>query len=164
MKQTHANRNARPGRPRRAFSLLEMTLVIALIGLISGAAVMRFGHAALNTTNGEGFTRRVMLDLRQAKRRAISTGDNHYVQFHRTSGVVTSFALYRDGGDQVDDTRVVPTGIAVSTGQDTWEFEFDGTKADTGSSSNLVITGSNYSWTVYCYHATGSVEAVQASL
>lgn len=155
MRQPLEQPNARPARPRRAFSLIELALVVAVIGLLGSMAFMRFGHDALNTTNGEGFARRLMLDMAQARRRTIASGVDHYVQLNRTSGVVTSFSLHQSGGVQVEDVRAVPTGVTVTAGSDTWTFDFDGALTSAGTSSTITIDGTKFQWVITCYHATG---------
>lgn len=156
--------DARPARPRRAFSLLELTLVVTIIGLLSGAAISRFGAATLSTTEGEGFARRLVLDLRQARRRAITTGVDHYVQLHRDAGVVTGFSLHQSGGAQADNLRSVPAGVTVNSAADVWTFDFDGALSAGGASSTLTLVGANHQWVVTCYHATGMVQLVKQPL
>ncbi|MEM8864809.1 MAG: prepilin-type N-terminal cleavage/methylation domain-containing protein [Planctomycetota bacterium] len=143
---------------RRAFSLFELLAVLVIIGLVSGMAITKFGHTAYQAGNAEGFARRLSLDISQARRRAIATGEDHYLQFYRTSGVVTSYALFRDaaGGDyQVDDVIAVPDGATVTTASDTLTFDFAGALATAGTSSVLRIDGAKFYWNVTLFHATG---------
>ncbi|TWT66300.1 hypothetical protein Pla123a_46940 [Posidoniimonas polymericola] len=155
------NNGARPAWPRRAFSLLEMMLVLAVLGLLSTMAVTRFGHGALAVTDGEGLARQLTLDLRQARRRTITTGVDHYVQFNRSGGAVVGFVLCRSGGDPEDDTRPIPAGLTVATASDTWTFGFDGALQGVGGSTAATITSDTFQWVVTCYHPTGLVECVK---
>lgn len=158
--------NARRATARRAFSLIEMLAVLAIVGVLSGMAFMRFG-TSYQTTATEGFVRALMLDLRQARARTISTGDNHYVLLSRTSGVVTSYTLYRDTGSGdivVDRTVAVPDGTTVTTATDQWEFEFDGGLGTGTGSGTIVVAGPHYQWTIYVYRATGTMDAAKVAL
>lgn len=159
--------NARRMQMRRAFSLIELLAVMAIVGLLSSMAFLRFGDAAYHTTTAEGFVRTLMLDLRQARARTISTGDNHYVLLSRTSGVVTSYTLYRDtgGGDVVvDRTVAVPNGVTITTATDQWEFEFDGSLGAGTGTGVMLVTGDCYTWTVTAYLATGNVISSKVAL
>lgn len=161
MSSNRTTQDARPALPRRAFSLLEIVLVLAVLGLVSAMAVTRFGHAALAVTDGEGLARQLTLDLRQARRRTITTGVDHYIQFNRSAGEVVSFVLCRSGGDTEDDARLVPSGLAIATASDTWTFDFDGALQGAGGSSVATITSDTFQWVVTCYHPTGLVESTK---
>lgn len=160
-------KDARRARARRAFSLIELLAVLTIVGLLSTMAFLRFGDAAFSTTSTDGFVRTLMLDLRQARARTISTGDNHYVMLIRTGGDVTGYTLYRDTGAGdvvVDRTVTVPAGVTVTTATDQWEFEFDGS-LDTGTGTGaIVVAGDCYSWTITVYKATGRVTSSKVAL
>jgi prepilin-type N-terminal cleavage/methylation domain-containing protein len=99
---------ARRSRGRRAFNLLELLAALAIVGLLAAAGFSRFGAGTLENVGAEGFARKLALDLLQARRRTIATGDNHYVQFTIVDSKATSYTLYRraTGGDVVvDQTR-----------------------------------------------------------
>ena len=78
----------------------------------------------------QGFARRVALDCSQARRRAISTGNNHLLRFTLVSGNATQYGVYRNVGGVatlVDDVHSVPTNVTVKTGGVTdVEFQFTG--------------------------------------
>ena len=48
---------------RRAMSLLELTIVVAILGLLTIAAVTRFGQDSLGNGGAEGFARKLALSL-----------------------------------------------------------------------------------------------------
>lgn len=150
---------ARRWRQRRAFSLFELLAVVTVLGVVASMAVMKFGHDAYGTANAEGLVRRLALDISQARRRAIATGDDHYLQFNRVSGAVAGYALFRDasGGDyQVDDTIAVPAGATVTTSADTWTYDFSGALTTSGTSSVIRVDDANFYWNLTVYHATGA--------
>lgn len=157
MTRTLKSQDARSARPQRAFSLLELTLVLAVIGVLSAMAVTRFGADALSVADGEGVARKLMLDLRQARRRTITTGVDHYLQLTRTAGQVTGFAVCQSGGALVDDARTVPTGVTITSAADQWTFGFDGALQSGGGSSTMTVDGGDFQWLITCYHATGAV-------
>lgn len=153
-----SDRKARCRQRRRAFSLFELLAVLAIVGLVAGMAITKVGHAAYASSNAEGFARRLTLDIAQARRRAIASGEDHYLQFNRTSGAVVSYALFRDasaGDYQADDTIDVPADLTVTTSSDTWTFDFSGALTTSGTSSVIRIDGAKHYWNVTVYHATG---------
>jgi prepilin-type N-terminal cleavage/methylation domain-containing protein len=148
---------ARRSRGRRAFSLLEMLSVLVIVALLATAGVMRFGSSTMENAGAEGFTRKLALDLMQARRRTIATGDNHYLQLTLTGSNVASYAMFRRtaGGDvMVDETRTVPAGVVATASHTTLEFDFGGASL---AGYSIAVAGPNRSWTVSTVMATGAV-------
>jgi prepilin-type N-terminal cleavage/methylation domain-containing protein len=149
---------ARGPRRHRAFSFVELLTVIVIVGLLAAAAVTRFGSSTVENVGGEGFARKLALDLIQARRRTIATGDNHYIQLTPSAANFTSYQLYRraSGGDvAVDQVRPAPAGVTASANNATLEFDFDG--AALGAYSVSVVAP-NRSWTITTTMATGAVQ------
>ncbi len=141
---------------RRAMTLLELTAVVLIVGLLSAMAAVRFGGSAIADVSAQGFARRLAIDCQQARRRAISTGDNHFLRFSSSGGTIASYALYRDEGGsdiRVDDVHDVPDNVTVTTGGATdVEFTFTG---EATSSYSLGVQGPDRSWTVTIPRLTG---------
>lgn len=159
--------NARRAPARRAFSLIELLAVVAIVALLSTMAMLRFGTAAFQTTSAEGFVRTLMLDLRQARARTISTGDNHYVLLSRSGGQVAGYTIYRDlgSGDTVVDRVVaVPAGTVVTALSDQWEFDFDGSLGGGVGTSQIIVTGAHFAWTITVHRATGCIKSAKVAL
>jgi len=157
--QTHwrhaASIMARHASARRAMTLLEVVAVVVIIGLVAAAAATRFGFDTLANTGGEGFARRLSLDCLQARRRAISTGDNHSVRFTISGGQATQYALYRRGGSGdvlVDEVHAVPDDVTVTPSATDFEFTFTG---DSLAPYTASILGPDRSWNVTVVQATG---------
>lgn len=146
---------------RWAMSLLELTIVVAILALVSIAAISRYGHNALGNGGAEGFARKLALSLTHARRSTIATGDNHYLQLTTSGGSVTSFALIRRasaGDTQVDQTRQVPADVTVTSASNVLEFDFEG--AALGSYS-VTIAGPDRTWTVSVTMLTGAVQVAE---
>jgi prepilin-type N-terminal cleavage/methylation domain-containing protein len=162
-KQNDCGIKARRPQGRRAFSLVEMASVIAIVALVAAAGFSRFGSSTLENLSADGFARRLALDLMQARRRTIATGDNHFLQFTAASGNVTDYTLYRrtSGGNlAVDEVRFVPAGVNVTTSHTTLEFDFDGAAL---AGYSVAIAGPQRSWTVSTTMVAGAVRTVETT-
>jgi len=149
---------ARRASARRAMSLLELVGVVAIVGLLGLMAATRYGHGAIGKEGAQGFARRLVADCMQARRRAISTGENHYLQFTLSGGDATQYALYRrlSGSNvRVDDIHNVPSDFTVSPeGTPEIEFAFTGEALAT---YQIVIeeTANSGGWRVNVMQITG---------
>ena len=121
---------ARRAEARRAMTLLELTAVVVIIGLLGVMAATRYGSTTMADVGAQGFARRLALDCSHARRRAIATGDNHLLRFTLSGGKATQYALYRRQGGHYDARRrghAVPADVTVTTGGVTdVEFTFTG--------------------------------------
>lgn len=143
---------------RRAFTLIELASVLVIVGLLAVAGLMKWGSSTVQNLSGEGFARRLALDMMQARRRTIATGDNHYLQLSPSAASVTSYTIYRRaaGGDVVvDSTRTIPSGVTASSSHATLEFDFDGASL---AAYSVAIVSPNRTWTVSTVMATGAVQ------
>lgn len=148
---------ARRSQGRRAFSLLEMLAVLVIVALLAAAGVTRFGSSTMENVGAEGFARKLALDLMQARRRTIATGDNHYVQLTLAGSNVTNYTMYRryaSGNVAVEQTRTVPAGATVTASHTTLEFDFGGAAL---AGYSISVAGPQRSWTVSTVMATGAV-------
>jgi hypothetical protein len=136
-----------------------MVAVLAIVALLAAAGVTRLGSSTLENVGAEGFARSLALDLMQARRRTIATGDNHYLQLTVAGSSVTSYAIYRRaaGGDVVvEQTRIVPAGVTVAASATTLEFDFGGASL---AAYTVTVSGPQRTWTVSTVMATGATVA-----
>ena len=148
---------ARRAAARRALSLMELVTVVLIIGLLGTMAVTRYGNSLIGDVGAEGFARRLSLDCLQARRRAISSGDNHLLRFTLDGGDATQYALYRRQGMSVvlvDDVHAVPADVTVATGGTVdMEFTFTG---ETLAAYTITVTAPDRSLTVTVPQLTGT--------
>jgi hypothetical protein len=140
--------------------LIELLSVLTIVALLAAAALTRFGTQTIDNLTGDGVARKLALDLVQARRRTLATGDNHYLLFTPSAASPTSYTMYRRtaGGDvAVESARSMPSGVTVVASHATQEFDFDGASL---AAYSTTITGPNRTWTVSTVMATGAVRTV----
>lgn len=147
--------------PRGGFSILELLLVVTMLGLIATLAP-RFGGDPLGNYGAGVDARRVSLDMIQARRRAISTGDNHFLSFQTGGGgQIVGYTVYRRFPDTstapVDSYKAFPVNVTVTISA-TPEFAFDGAGL---SAYTITLAGPDRTWQVTSAQATGSVRVVE---
>lgn len=143
---------------RRGFNLIELTAVLAVISLLAAASLTQFGSRTVENLSADGFARRMALDLVQARRRTIATGDNHYLLLTPSAASPTSYAVYRRvgaGSTLVESARSRPSGVTFSASAATLEFDFDGAAL---AGYTATVTGPNRTWTITTTMATGAVQ------
>jgi prepilin-type N-terminal cleavage/methylation domain-containing protein len=147
---------------RLGFSLIELAAVLVILGLLAAAGLTRYGSSTVQKLAGEGFARQLALDLAQARRRTIATGDNHFLQLSPSAANVTSYVIYRrtSGGDAVvEQTRAVPSGVTVSSSHATLEFDFDGASL---AAYSVAVVAPARTWTIATVMATGAVQVTSS--
>lgn len=132
----------------------------AILGIVAAAALGRWGGTTLSTVSGQGHGRSIALAMQLAQRQAVSEGTSAAVVFTRSGGVITSASVVRaaDGGDEVvDETFVVPAGVAVQAATDRWEFDYTGALAAPVAGGTVSVTTDNWTWDVTINAVTGQV-------
>lgn len=155
--RTETPRKSRTPKSRDGFNLLELVAVITIIGIVAAVGMARFGAGTLGNLGAQSDARRVAIDLLQARRRAISTGDNHFVQFTPSSGAAVSYAIVRRvgaGTSIVEATREIADDVTVTSSAAECEFSFDGTAL---AAYLITVAGPDRSWQVSVVPASGAV-------
>jgi type II secretory pathway pseudopilin PulG len=137
-------------------TLLELSVVVAIIGLLSVTAATRYGSSTVADVGARGFARQLALDFTQARQRAIALGDNHLLRFTIAGGKATQYGLYRRVGASttlVDEVCAVPADVDVTTGGTIdAEFTFTG---EALASYTITIQAPDHTRTVTVPQVTG---------
>jgi prepilin-type N-terminal cleavage/methylation domain-containing protein len=143
---------------RRGLTLLELAAVVALVSLMAGLLGMRLRSQSLSNLGARIDARCLASDLIQARRRAITTGENHVLVFRYRGGRATEYTLCARRSDgslaPVEDTRVFPAGVLVTATPDTPEFDARGLPL---AAYQIALSGPNLARHVTVAEATGSV-------
>jgi type II secretory pathway pseudopilin PulG len=146
---------------RQAVTLLEMLAIVAIVSVIGVTAMVRLGPSLLATFGSEADARRLALDLLQAQRRAITTGDNHFLQFTMNGSNATGYTLMRRSGattTAVDDPHTFPSQVTVTPSASTAEYQFDGSAL---GPYQITLAGPNQTWQVNVVQTTGTVKVTK---
>ena len=100
---------------RRGYSLLEVIAVLAVIGILAASAVVRLAPESISNFGAKTDARRLAVDLLQARRRAIATGDNHLLSLTYNGGSIVGYTVQKRLADSstvdVDTLRRFPDGV-----------------------------------------------------
>lgn len=152
-----------PRMTRRAVTLLELVAVVTILGIFTVVAVSRIGPGTLDNFGARADARRLAVDLLQARRRSIATGENHYLAFVVVGGEATGYTLHRRkaGGDvAVDSPHEFPRNVVVTASHADAEFTFEGGAL---AAYRIALTGPEQTWQVDVVPVTGAIDVLQTA-
>ena len=140
---------------KKAYTLIEVMLVVALIGIIFAISLPRFGYDILVQYRARTTAHRIVSDLRFTRSQAIENGANYILQ---TSPLLCQYSIYKGSiatGNQVGDTRIIDPTVVLSGGS---QFTFEsGGNASLTSGTSLLVTAGTHVFTITITQATGKV-------
>jgi Tfp pilus assembly protein FimT len=156
---------------KTAFSLIELVIIVAFLGIIAFIAVPRLNFALISKQKAETTARKIVTDLRRTRRLAISDAANNTV----------GFALYMDGPGgagsrtfyQIRDRSTGPPSVLeqhaidsnVTVTSDTKTIRFGPLgnilDSDTGFPSQMTVSAEGKICTIQFFIATGTIKCVE---
>jgi prepilin-type N-terminal cleavage/methylation domain-containing protein len=153
-----------PGAGRRAgYSLLELIAVVAILGIMAAMTWATMTTGVLGNHGADVTARQLALDLQLARRQAIATGINHWLQLTASGGNITAYQIYRTNGGSsiaVDAVRTIPDHVTATlspNGSTTPAFTFEGQAA---SSFAFTLAGASRTWQVSVTALTGRARVI----
>jgi len=151
---------------KAAFSLVELILIVAFIGIFAVIAVPRLNFAIISKQKADTFTRKIVTDLRLTRRLAISDAANNTKGFElKMVGSVpyTSYEIENVDTHVTVASHTLDPGVTITcpTGI---KFEFGPLGNLTpGSAEEMEINISveDRSFTITILKATGAVKCVE---
>jgi Tfp pilus assembly protein FimT len=144
------------GTARRAYTTLEVILIVLLIAVWLGVTLPRFGAGGLlNKSRLKTTVYNIASDMRSARNSAITNARNYIVKFDFAKAP-QEYQLYQWSiaeSNQVGDTETMPSGVRGS-GIDQWTFSSLG---DTGTGAITFTIASGEKWTIAVIGPTGTV-------
>ena len=136
---------------------MELLAVVIILGVFAAVAASRLGPGTVVNVGARTHAQRLAVDLLQAKRRSIATGENHYLAFTTGGGgSVTGYTLYRrsvsQGNVAVDEPYQFPSDVVVWVSHNEAEFTFEGSAL---ASYQVSLAGPEQTWQVDVVPTTG---------
>ena len=145
------------GNYQRAYTILEVLLVILLIAVWVGVTLPRFGGGGiLNKYRLRTTVYNIASYMRSARNSAITNARNYIVKFDFAKAP-QEYRIYQWSiapSNQVGDTETIPSSIRGS-GTDQWTFSSLG---DTGTGAIIFTIASQEKWTIAVIGPTGTVQ------
>jgi len=142
---------------------LELLVVVVLIGIFSTTVAMRFGRSLFGEFGAQAAARELSLALLTCQRAAISTGDDHFVEFLYAGGKITQYRIMRDISGTpslVDGPKTLPSEVTVTSSASSLRYNFQGSAL---SAYWIIFTGQNRVWRIDVVPITGSFSITQTS-
>lgn len=146
---------------RHGITLLELLVVVTLMGIFSAVAAARFGPTLFGDFGSQSDARRLSLDLLQAQRMAILTGDNHYLEFSLSGSRAVGYQIYRrsaSGSVPADAYRAFTEQVSVTVSSPRMEFTFEGQAL---GAYQVTLTGAHRTWRVNVIPINGAVRVTE---
>jgi len=141
---------------RRAFTLLELILVVVLLGVLAAVAVPRFAGSAIWETEGEASAKQVVATLRLARRMAIDQAATNPSGF-LVGGSGTIYAVYEaDTMQMVSEQKRLADGWGFAASFQTAFDPLGAATGTTGTNAVLIQRDSNQ-WGIDIAPSTGAV-------
>ncbi len=149
---------------KAAFSLVELILIVAFIGIFAVIAVPRLNFAIISRQKTDTFARKIVTDLRLTRRLAISDAANNTKGFDLNMLVSEPYNGYEIENDDTHitvGTFTIDSDVTVTTptGQN-FKFEPLG-NIEPGSGTEIIVSAEGRSFSITINSATGAVKCVE---
>jgi prepilin-type N-terminal cleavage/methylation domain-containing protein len=118
-------------RNRRGFTLLELMIVIAIIGIVLGYVTPRL-FGALTSSNIEKTERNMSAIIQLARSSALTHHKTYYVQFNIDDGIVGYFPKPEKSGEEpeLEKKMSMPDGVTIKGVKTPYQPKKDRGKAE----------------------------------
>jgi Tfp pilus assembly protein FimT len=142
-------------RQKKAFTIVELLLIVLFLGIFAAIAVPRLQFATLHRKQADADARKIVTDLRRTRTLAISNAVTHSDGYMLE---VTGSSSYQIGiiNGPIVDTLTIDSTISCIDGT---EFRFGplGTPQP-GSGTRLTVAANGKTFTITIVSATGAVK------
>lgn len=147
---------------RKAHTLVELIVVVAILAALALVAVPRLQFGALRRTQASTVARKIVTDLRLTRRLAISDAATNSKGFELAmvgSGSYTGYEIENADTKETVASHTIDSGIACS-GDNKFGFGPLGDLSDQGH-TQLTVSAEGRTFTITIVPATGIVKCVE---
>jgi type II secretory pathway pseudopilin PulG len=142
----------------KAFSFVEVIIIVLFLGIFAAIAVPRFNRAAISKNKAQTAARRIVADLRLTRRLAISNAANNSSGFSLNifGSSPYGYEIKNLDGGVVLETHTFDSEVSFTGGT---KFEFEPLGNLSGASdTQLTVSRGGESFTISIVPATGMVK------
>ena len=149
-------------RRKKAFTLVELLLVVIFLGILMAISVPRLNFAIISKQKADGQARKIVTDLRRTRSLAISDAANNSSGFALSmvgSAPYTAYEIINIDTAETTDSHTINPAVSCTGGVD---FKF-GPLGNllSGSDTELNVSARGKTFTITIVAATGMVRCTE---
>ncbi len=152
-------------RQRRGFTVIELVLIVIFIGAFAAISIPRLNFAIISRNKADVVARKIVTDLRRARRMAISDAADNTYGFELRMVAPAPYTSYEIADltppPSTVDTLTIDSSVSISCpGNHHFRFGPLG-NLKAGSGTELTVAAEGKSFTITIIPATGTVKCVE---
>lgn len=147
---------------RKAYSLVEMILIVLFIGVFAAIAVPRFDYALISKHKAETTAWKLVTDLRRTRRMAISDAANNVTGYRLnmvSPSPYTGYEIENLDTGAIIDSHTIDSAVSC-TGNLNFKFGPLGNLTNPGQ-HQMTVAAEGKSFTITIISATGAIQCVE---
>jgi len=152
-------------RQRRAFTVIELILIVVFIGAFAAISIPRLNFAIISRNKADVVARKIVTDLRRTRRLAISNAATNTFGFELRMVAPVPYTSYkiadRTPPPSTVDTLTIDSSVSISCVGNSFFWFGPLGNLNTGSGTELTVSAEGKSFTIAITPATGTVKCVE---
>jgi len=149
---------------RKAFSLVELVIIVLFVGILTAIAVPKLNFAVISKNKADTTARKLVTDLRRSRALAISDAaenDEGYQLKMTGAGFYTGYEIENRDTEATVDSHTFDSEVTVTClGSPRFNFAPLG-NIDGGSGTHIAVSGGGKTFTITITPATGMIKCTE---